>query len=160
MLNRGYAATSVYEICVEAGVTKGAFFNHFDSKETMAEELLKHVVESTLAPLAFALDPRSDPDLLSRLRRMFRAMLASQDAAKTKGLFDRYVHAGARSRARKFLQALLRGLGQVAAVGRKGVAGRAEGARGWIKHAFQTEVARGDARCPDSGKSYIAANDR
>src|SRR3546814_8488050 len=33
---KGYAATSVDEICVAAGVTKGAFFHHFVSKEALA----------------------------------------------------------------------------------------------------------------------------
>ena len=33
---QGYAATSVDEICAVAGVTKGAFFHHFESKEALA----------------------------------------------------------------------------------------------------------------------------
>src|SRR3546814_5382229 len=33
---KGYAATSVDEICVAAGVTKGAFFHPFVSKEALA----------------------------------------------------------------------------------------------------------------------------
>jgi TetR/AcrR family transcriptional repressor of nem operon len=32
---QGYAATSVEEICTAAGVTKGAFFHHFASKEAL-----------------------------------------------------------------------------------------------------------------------------
>jgi TetR/AcrR family transcriptional repressor of nem operon len=32
---RGYAATTVDELCAEAGVTKGAFFHHFKSKEDL-----------------------------------------------------------------------------------------------------------------------------
>ena len=33
---RGYSATSVDDLCREAGVTKGAFFHHFASKEELA----------------------------------------------------------------------------------------------------------------------------
>ena len=32
---KGYAATTVEEVCIDAGVTKGAFFHHFPSKETL-----------------------------------------------------------------------------------------------------------------------------
>jgi TetR/AcrR family transcriptional repressor of nem operon len=33
---KGYAATSVDDLCRAAGVTKGAFFHHFESKEALA----------------------------------------------------------------------------------------------------------------------------
>lgn len=33
---RGYTATTVDHLCADAGVTKGAFFHHFESKEALA----------------------------------------------------------------------------------------------------------------------------
>lgn len=33
---KGYAATSVDDLCAAAGVTKGAFFHHFSTKEALA----------------------------------------------------------------------------------------------------------------------------
>lgn len=40
MRRNGYSATSVDGICKLAGVTKGAFFHHFPSKEALAQECL------------------------------------------------------------------------------------------------------------------------
>ncbi len=47
----GFAAASVADICAEAGVTKGAFYYHFTSKQNLFFELLKSwlvVVDSGL----------------------------------------------------------------------------------------------------------------
>jgi TetR/AcrR family transcriptional repressor of nem operon len=45
MRRSGYAATTVDEICTSAGVTKGAFFHHFASKEALAEACLEKWTE-------------------------------------------------------------------------------------------------------------------
>lgn len=37
MLKQGFAATSVDQICQEAGLTKGSFFHHFASKEAIGK---------------------------------------------------------------------------------------------------------------------------
>jgi TetR/AcrR family transcriptional regulator, transcriptional repressor for nem operon len=39
---RGYSATTVDDICKEAGVTKGAFFHHFKTKEDLAVAAAGH----------------------------------------------------------------------------------------------------------------------
>ncbi|MBI4384998.1 MAG: TetR/AcrR family transcriptional regulator [Nitrospinae bacterium] len=41
MLDKGFVATSVDEICEAAGVTKGTFFHYFKSKEELGEELVE-----------------------------------------------------------------------------------------------------------------------
>jgi TetR/AcrR family transcriptional repressor of nem operon len=44
---QGYACTSVDELCTQAGVTKGAFFHHFTSKEALAVAAANHWSEVT-----------------------------------------------------------------------------------------------------------------
>jgi len=39
---RGYSATTVDDLCEEAGVTKGAFFHHFKTKEDLAVAAADH----------------------------------------------------------------------------------------------------------------------
>jgi len=51
---RGYAATSVDDICRAAGVTKGAFFHHFASKEALAVAAAAFWSETTGAMFAAA----------------------------------------------------------------------------------------------------------
>src|SRR5262245_39936224 len=40
MLSKGYAATTVDDICETAGLTKGSFFHYFESKGQLAAETL------------------------------------------------------------------------------------------------------------------------
>jgi TetR/AcrR family transcriptional repressor of nem operon len=63
---QGFAATSVDDLCREAGVTKGAFFHHFQSKEALAVAAAVHWAETTSA--FFATAPYHDhADPLDRL---------------------------------------------------------------------------------------------
>lgn len=52
---RGYAATSVEELCAEAGVSKGAFFHHFQSKAELAVAALDRWSELATAFFGAAL---------------------------------------------------------------------------------------------------------
>ena len=51
---KGYAATSVDDLCSAAGVTKGAFFHHFKSKAALAVAAAEHWSEQTAAVFAAA----------------------------------------------------------------------------------------------------------
>lgn len=63
---KGYCATSVDDLCHHAGVTKGAFFHHFPSKEALGVAAAEHWSEMTGA--FFAAAPyHQHPDPLDRV---------------------------------------------------------------------------------------------
>jgi len=64
---RGFTATTVDELCARAGVTKGAFFHHFESKDALGVAAVAHW--STFASALYQMEAyRQAPDALSRVR--------------------------------------------------------------------------------------------
>lgn len=59
MLSKGYTATTVDEIVAEVGITKGAFYYFFKSKEAFAQELLEY----NWSPIRKMQEDLSDSDL-------------------------------------------------------------------------------------------------
>ena len=60
---KGYAGSTVDDICAAAGVTKGSFFHHFDSKEELGVAAIERfgAMAATLfgsAPYRSKSDPR------------------------------------------------------------------------------------------------------
>lgn len=64
---QGLHATSVDDLCAAAGVTKGAFFHHFPSKESLAVAAANHWTQTTGAMFASA----SYHDLDDPVERIF-----------------------------------------------------------------------------------------
>lgn len=63
---KGYAATTIEDVCHEAGLTKGSFFHHFKSKEGLALCAAEHF--SAMADRLFKSAPFNDlNDPLDRL---------------------------------------------------------------------------------------------
>jgi TetR/AcrR family transcriptional repressor of nem operon len=80
---QGYAGTSVDDICRAAGVTKGAFFHHFRSKEELAVAAAQ--TWSQMADALFAAAPyQTAGDPLGRIRGYldFRRSLLEGDIAR------------------------------------------------------------------------------
>ncbi|HEY1159348.1 MAG TPA: TetR/AcrR family transcriptional regulator [Terracidiphilus sp.] len=63
---KGYEATRIEDICEAAGLTKGSFFHHFDSKEALALAAADYWCETTSAFFASA-PYRAFADPLDRL---------------------------------------------------------------------------------------------
>lgn len=75
MMERGYAATSVSDICARAGATNGSFFHFFGGKEDIGRAAVARFIERELAALDRA-PFRRDPDPAMRLRGWIDAAAA------------------------------------------------------------------------------------
>lgn len=66
MLERGFSATTIDEICETAGATKGSFFHYFENKEHLVASALEHYwasLQKTVLEAPF----RRESDPLKRL---------------------------------------------------------------------------------------------
>jgi TetR/AcrR family transcriptional regulator, cholesterol catabolism regulator len=70
---KGYAVTSVQEITEAAGVTKGAFYHHFETKEELLRLIHDEFLDYQVAILRMALD--SNEDAATTLRELLRSLM-------------------------------------------------------------------------------------
>jgi AcrR family transcriptional regulator len=71
----GFHATSVQAVADEAGVTKGAFYHHFESKEELVHIIHDEFVDYQLGEIREILAQEDDP--IEQLRRVIRMSVLS-----------------------------------------------------------------------------------
>lgn len=82
---KGYTALGVDEIIKKTGMTKGAFYNAFGSKEAFLLEALTKYSESNTQRIERKLQSRSDLKAAVQLEQFYLEMLDMQDQIEHKG---------------------------------------------------------------------------
>ena len=81
---KGFQATTVREIAEEAGILSGSLYHHFDSKETIVDEVLSTFLDDLVARYRTAIASGSDPrTILSEMVRIGFGTLEPHRAAIT-----------------------------------------------------------------------------
>jgi AcrR family transcriptional regulator len=81
---KGYRATTVREIADAAGILSGSLYHHFDSKESIGDEILSGFINEVLANYRAALDSAPDPSaVLEQIVRSTSRTMSQHRAALT-----------------------------------------------------------------------------
>jgi AcrR family transcriptional regulator len=81
---KGFRATTVREIAEAAGILSGSIYHHFDSKESIGDEILSGFLNDVLADYRSAVTGRGDPaEVLARIVRSSSHTLTRHRAALT-----------------------------------------------------------------------------
>jgi TetR/AcrR family transcriptional regulator, cholesterol catabolism regulator len=81
---KGFRATTVREIADAAGIQSGSIYHHFDSKESIGDEILSGFLNDVLADYRSAVSAGGDPaEVLTRIVRSSSHTLARHHAALT-----------------------------------------------------------------------------
>jgi TetR/AcrR family transcriptional regulator, cholesterol catabolism regulator len=81
---KGFQATTVREIAEEAGILSGSLYHHFDSKETIVDEVLSTFLDDLIARYRAAIDSGRDPrTVLTEMVRIGFGTLEPHRAAIT-----------------------------------------------------------------------------
>ncbi|MBP7185002.1 MAG: TetR/AcrR family transcriptional regulator [Saprospiraceae bacterium] len=85
--NKGYNNLGVDEICKVTGMTKGAFYNAFKSKENFLNEAILLYGENNVKRINHQLQPKSGQSALERLQAFYINMLEAQPKVNFTGCF-------------------------------------------------------------------------
>lgn len=85
--NKGYKALGVDEICEITGMTKGAFYNAFKSKEQFLVEALQLYSENNVKRIERELMPSADFSSIEILKNFYLKMIQSQPKINFMGCF-------------------------------------------------------------------------
>ncbi len=81
---KGFRATTVREIADAAGILSGSLYHHFDSKESIGDEILAGFLNDVLAAYRVAVEAAGDPpETIERIVRTSSHTLARHRAALT-----------------------------------------------------------------------------
>ena len=81
---KGFQATTVRDIAREAGILSGSLYHHFDSKESIVDEVLSGFFDEVLTAYRAAVDKGGDPrETLAELVRIAFGTLEPHRAAVT-----------------------------------------------------------------------------
>lgn len=81
---KGFRATTVREIADAAGIQSGSIYHHFDSKESIGDEILTSFLNDVLADYRSAVGAGGDPaEVLTRIVRSSSHTLGRHHAALT-----------------------------------------------------------------------------
>ena len=83
MLQKGFVATSVDEICSGAGVTKGSFFHYFETKEALGKAALERFAQCQEGRFSAKCAPVKDP--LERVYALIDCAITACRDPSTKG---------------------------------------------------------------------------
>ena len=100
---KGFVNTTVREIADAAGILSGSLYHHFDSKESMIDEILRGYIDEMVAAYRQIVDETPDPVLA--LERMIRraydaiephraAVTVAQNESQYLQQFDRFAYLG------------------------------------------------------------------